>query len=63
MVGAGDNNVHIMDLEHGVFKVGAACGSVVFGWGLIPSYVQLKFRTLPPGDSRGTFGLRALCGC
>lgn len=32
MVGAGDNNVHILDLEHGVFKVGAASGSVEEGW-------------------------------
>lgn len=26
VVGAGDNNVHILDLEHGLFKVGGIWG-------------------------------------
>lgn len=61
IVGAGDNNIHVLDLEHGVFKVGGPEGqSSNPRTGPDRSELVLTLRTCPVGVA-GSHGLRALC--
>lgn len=54
-MGAGDNNVHVLDLEHGVFKVGTGPP------GGAPSLGRPVLTLHPrPGAAAGSHGLRAL---
>lgn len=55
IVGAGDNNIHVLDLEHGVFKVGARPEGRPPGLGA----PVLTLRTCAVGFA-GSHGLRAL---